>query len=33
MSDQIQPWPVVRQGNQGHPVAALRYLLRAPGIR
>jgi len=28
MSDQIQPWPVVKQGSQRHPVPALQYLLR-----
>ena len=31
MSDQIQPWPLVRRGSQGHPVPALQYLLRARG--
>ena len=31
MSDQIQPWPVVRQSSQGHPVPALQYLLRDRG--
>ena len=31
MSDQIQPWPLVKQGSQGHPVPALQYLLRARG--
>ena len=31
MSDQIQPWPVVKQGSQGHPVPALQYLLRDRG--
>jgi peptidoglycan hydrolase-like protein with peptidoglycan-binding domain len=31
MSDQIQPWPVVQQGSQGHPVPALQYLLRDRG--
>jgi peptidoglycan hydrolase-like protein with peptidoglycan-binding domain len=31
MSDQIQPWPLVKRGSQGHPVPALQYLLRARG--
>ena len=31
MSDPIQPWPVVKQGSQGHPVPALQYLLRDRG--
>jgi peptidoglycan hydrolase-like protein with peptidoglycan-binding domain len=31
MSDPIQPWPLVKQGSQGHPVPALQYLLRARG--
>src|SRR5262249_58588641 len=31
MSDQIQPWPMVKQGSQGHPVPALQYLLRDRG--
>ena len=31
MSDQIQPWPVVRQGDDGHPVLTLQELLRAHG--
>jgi peptidoglycan hydrolase-like protein with peptidoglycan-binding domain len=31
MSDPIQPWPVVRQGDQGHPVRTLQHLLRAHG--
>ena len=31
MSSQIQPWPVVKQGSQGHPVPALQYLLRDRG--
>ena len=31
MSDQIQPWPVVKQGSQGHPAPALQYLLRDRG--
>jgi len=31
MSDQIQPWPLMKRGSQGHPVPALQYLLRARG--
>lgn len=31
MSDQIQPWPVLKRGGQGHPVPALQYLLRDRG--
>jgi peptidoglycan hydrolase-like protein with peptidoglycan-binding domain len=31
MSDQIQPWPLLKQGSQGHPVPALQYLLRDRG--
>jgi len=31
VSDQIQPWPVVKQGNRSHPVPALQHLLRAHG--
>jgi peptidoglycan hydrolase-like protein with peptidoglycan-binding domain len=31
MTEQIQPWPVVKRGNQGHPVPALQYLLRDRG--
>ena len=31
MSDQIQPWPVLRNSSQGHPVPALQYLLRDRG--
>lgn len=27
----ISPWPLVRQGNQHHPVETLQYLLRARG--
>jgi peptidoglycan hydrolase-like protein with peptidoglycan-binding domain len=27
----ISPWPLVRQGNQHHPVKTLQYLLRARG--
>jgi peptidoglycan hydrolase-like protein with peptidoglycan-binding domain len=31
MTDQISPWPVVRSGDQAHPVPTLQYLLRAHG--
>jgi peptidoglycan hydrolase-like protein with peptidoglycan-binding domain len=31
MSDQIQPWPVLRRGSRGHPVPALQYVLRDRG--
>jgi peptidoglycan hydrolase-like protein with peptidoglycan-binding domain len=31
MSEQIQPWPVLKNGGQGHPVPALQYLLRDRG--
>jgi peptidoglycan hydrolase-like protein with peptidoglycan-binding domain len=31
MSEQIQPWPVLKNGSQGHPVPALQYLLRDRG--
>ena len=31
MSDQIQPWPVLRPGSRGHPVPALQYVLRDRG--
>jgi peptidoglycan hydrolase-like protein with peptidoglycan-binding domain len=31
MSDQIQLWPLLKQGSQGHPVPALQYLLRDRG--
>ena len=31
MSDPIQPWPLVKQGSQNHPVQTLQYLLRARG--
>jgi peptidoglycan hydrolase-like protein with peptidoglycan-binding domain len=31
MSDQIQPWPVLKRGGQGHPIPALQYLLRDRG--
>ena len=27
----ISPWPLVRQGDQEHPVKTLQYLLRARG--
>ena len=30
-SAQIQPWPVVNQGDEQHPVQTLQYLLRARG--
>jgi len=26
MSDQIQPWPLLKRGSQGHPVPALQYI-------
>lgn len=29
MSDPIEPWPVVRKGDQGHPILTLQQLLRA----
>ena len=31
VSDPIQPWPIVRRGDQGHPVITLQELLRAHG--
>jgi peptidoglycan hydrolase-like protein with peptidoglycan-binding domain len=31
MSDPIQPWPLVQQGSQDHPVKTLQYLLGARG--
>jgi peptidoglycan hydrolase-like protein with peptidoglycan-binding domain len=31
MSDQIQPWPLLKQGSHDHPVPALQYLLRTRG--
>ena len=31
MSTPIQPFPLVQQGDQGHPVPTLQYLLRAHG--
>jgi peptidoglycan hydrolase-like protein with peptidoglycan-binding domain len=31
MTDPIQPWPVSRNGNQGHPILTLQELLRAHG--
>ena len=31
MSEQIQPWPIVRRGANGHPVRTLQHLLRARG--
>jgi peptidoglycan hydrolase-like protein with peptidoglycan-binding domain len=31
MSSGIQPWPIVRRGDENHPVKTLQYLLRAHG--
>src|SRR3954451_18662790 len=31
MAGSLSPWPVVRQGDDGHPVRTLQYLLRARG--
>jgi peptidoglycan hydrolase-like protein with peptidoglycan-binding domain len=31
VSDPIQPWPVSRKGDQGHPILTLQELLRAHG--
>lgn len=31
MSGTLSPWPVVQHGNQGHPIRALQFLLRAHG--
>src|SRR3954463_14744815 len=31
MAGQLSPWPVVKQGAQGHPIRTLQYLLRARG--
>jgi peptidoglycan hydrolase-like protein with peptidoglycan-binding domain len=31
MSNPIEPWPLVQQGSEGHPVPTLQYLLRAHG--
>ena len=31
MSDPIQPWPVNRRGDEGHPILTLQELLRAHG--
>jgi len=31
MSNTLSPWPVVKNGNQGHPIRALQFLLRAHG--
>jgi peptidoglycan hydrolase-like protein with peptidoglycan-binding domain len=31
MTDPIQPWPVSREGDQGHPIVTLQELLRAHG--
>ena len=32
MSGSISPWPVVKNGDNGHPIKTLQYLLRARGI-
>ena len=32
MSDPIQPWPLVRRGEQGHPVKTLQYLLNTHAL-
>jgi peptidoglycan hydrolase-like protein with peptidoglycan-binding domain len=31
VTDPIQPWPIVQQGDQEHPVRTLQHLLRARG--
>ena len=31
MTATIEPWPLVRKGDQAHPVKTLQYLLRARG--
>ena len=31
MSSSISPWPVVKNGSNGHPIKTLQYLLRARG--
>jgi peptidoglycan hydrolase-like protein with peptidoglycan-binding domain len=31
MSGILSPWPVVQNGNQGHPIRTLQFLLRARG--
>ena len=31
MSGTLSPWPVVQNGNQGHPIRSLQFLLRAHG--
>ena len=31
MSGTISPWPVAQNGNQGHPIRTLQFLLRARG--
>ena len=31
MAGQLSPWPLVRQGDEEHPVRTLQYLLRARG--
>jgi peptidoglycan hydrolase-like protein with peptidoglycan-binding domain len=33
VNDPIQPWPVSRNGDQGHPILTLQELLRAHGQR
>ena len=33
MSGTISPWPVVKNGSNGHPIKTLQYLLRARGHR
>jgi peptidoglycan hydrolase-like protein with peptidoglycan-binding domain len=32
MPDPIQPWPLVRRGQQGHPVKTLQYLLNTHAL-
>jgi peptidoglycan hydrolase-like protein with peptidoglycan-binding domain len=32
MADPIQPWPLVRRGNEGHPVKTLQYLLNTHAL-
>ena len=31
MSGSISPWPVVKNGSNGHPIKTLQHLLRARG--
>ena len=31
MAGSVSPWPLVKQGDQQHPVRTLQYLLRARG--